>query len=60
MRTLEETAAGLGYTELCLDTMTVNIPAQGLFEKAGFRETGRGRRGPFDLIFYGKILASRR
>jgi ribosomal protein S18 acetylase RimI-like enzyme len=54
---LANTAAGLGYTELCLDTMAANLPAQRLFEKTGFRQTGRGRLGQFPLIFYRKNLA---
>jgi ribosomal protein S18 acetylase RimI-like enzyme len=54
---LMEIAAKLGYTELCLDTLTSNVPAQKLFEKCGFVESHRGKRGPYDLIFYGKKLS---
>jgi ribosomal protein S18 acetylase RimI-like enzyme len=53
---LMERAAELGYQELCLDTLASNIPAQQIFEKCGFVENHRGKRGPFDLIFYEKKL----
>jgi ribosomal protein S18 acetylase RimI-like enzyme len=53
---LIERARELGYTELCLDTLASNTPAQGLFEKGGFKESHRGKLGSYDLIFYRKIL----
>ena len=53
---LIELAEGLGYTELRLDTVTGNTPAQRLFEKFGFKETHRGKVGTYDLVFYGKKL----
>jgi ribosomal protein S18 acetylase RimI-like enzyme len=56
MLKLIERARELGYKELCLDTLASNIPAQRLFEKCGFIENNRGKRGPYDLIFYGKKL----
>lgn len=55
---LIEVATGLGYTELCLDTMVDNIPAMRLFEKIGFTETLRKQVGGYNLIFYGKSLIS--
>lgn len=53
---LIERASELGYTELYLDTMANNLPAQSLFEKAGFTKTHRGKVGVYDLIFYRKKL----
>ncbi len=53
---LVERARELGYTELCLDTLADNIPAQRLFEKGGFIEKNRGSLGSYDLIFYRKKL----
>ena len=53
---LMELAAEMGYTEGFLDTLTTNIRAQQLFQKCGFVKSGRGKRGPFDLIFYVKKL----
>jgi ribosomal protein S18 acetylase RimI-like enzyme len=53
---LIEVAGDLGYEELCLNTLTSNIPAQRLFEKCGFVETDRRQIGTYDLIFYGKRL----
>jgi ribosomal protein S18 acetylase RimI-like enzyme len=53
---LMELASEIGYTELCLDTLASNIPAQRLFEKCGFAENHRGKIGPYDLIYYGKKL----
>ena len=53
---LEELATKLGYSELCLDTLASNVPAQRLFEKCGFTETSRGNKGPYRLIYYGKNL----
>jgi len=53
---LIERARELGYTELCLDTLADNTPAQRFFEKGGFTKTQRGKIGSYDLIFYRKIL----
>ena len=49
-------AAGRGYGELCLDTVTGNTPAERLFRKCGFIETHRGKVGAYDLIYYAKKL----
>jgi len=49
---LMEIAAKLGYTELCLDTVANNTPAQRLFEKNGFRETHHQKVGYYDIVFY--------
>ena len=52
MRRLMELAAEMGYTKGYLDTLMTNYRAQQLFEKLGFKKSGRGKRGPFDLLFY--------
>jgi ribosomal protein S18 acetylase RimI-like enzyme len=56
LKKLIELAESLGYTELHLDTVASNNPAQRLFEKFGFVETHRGKLGRFDLLFYSKKL----
>gem|GEM_PF-5970877 len=56
MRRLEERGRELGYKELVLDTLVSNIPARRLFEKLGFAEIGRERKGPANLVIYGKKL----
>ena len=38
---LEEKASQLGYAELCLDTTTLQVPAQKMYQKNGFTVTGR-------------------
>lgn len=47
-----------GYTELRLDTTDDNIPARRLFEKFGFQENERRKVGTYNIVFYGKSLAS--
>ena len=56
LRRLEQKARELGYSELCLDTTTQQIPAQKLYEKNGFTETSRGRFRSLELIYYSKRL----
>ena len=53
---LEEKASQLGYTELCLDTTTLQVPAQKIYQKNGFTVTGRGQMPPFEVIYYHKTL----
>ena len=53
---LEEKASQLGYTELCLDTTTLQVPAQKMYQKNGFTVTGRGQMPPFEVIYYHKTL----
>ncbi len=53
---LEEKASQLGYTELCLDTTTLQVPAQKMYQKNGFTVTGRGQIPPFEVIYYHKSL----
>jgi ribosomal protein S18 acetylase RimI-like enzyme len=56
MRKLEERGKELGYRELVLDTLEINIPANRLFKKCCFTEIRRERKGPARLIIYGKQL----
>jgi ribosomal protein S18 acetylase RimI-like enzyme len=49
---LHRRAADLGYTTLHLDTTVGQVAAQRLYEKNGYRETGRGRVGPFECLYY--------
>jgi GNAT superfamily N-acetyltransferase len=53
---LEAKAIQLGYTELCLDTTTLQIAAQKMYEKNGFSAIGRGQQPPFEVIYYHKNL----
>jgi ribosomal protein S18 acetylase RimI-like enzyme len=62
---LEARARSLGYRTLHLDTSTLQIPAQKLYEKNGFREVGRDsyrqQTGPasyqmLEVILYEKQL----
>jgi ribosomal protein S18 acetylase RimI-like enzyme len=55
---LEAKAIQLGYTELCLDTTTLQIAAQQMYEKNGFTAAGRGKVPPFEVIYYHKSLIS--
>jgi ribosomal protein S18 acetylase RimI-like enzyme len=59
LQKLVERAAELGYREVCLDTLTSNLPAQRLFEKCGFIEKRREKMGPFELFLYRKKLNER-
>ncbi len=53
---LIDLAKKLGYSELCLDTVANNLPAQRLFEQFDFKETHRAKVGPYDIIFYGRSI----
>jgi ribosomal protein S18 acetylase RimI-like enzyme len=53
---LIERAAELGFRELSLDTLAGNIPARRLFEDLGFIETGGGKVGGFNLVYYEKHI----
>jgi GNAT superfamily N-acetyltransferase len=50
--TLHDRAAELGYSTLRLDTTVQQRAARYLYIKNGYSETGRGRLGPFDCVFY--------
>ena len=56
LQKLTEAAVLMGYTELCLDTLLQNIPAQQLYEKNGFVRAGQKRIGRFDVVLYEKLL----
>lgn len=49
---LHRRAADLGYRTLHLDTTVQQAAARRLYEKNGYRETGRGKVGPFRCIYY--------
>ena len=53
---LEARARILGYQTLHLDTSILQIPAQRLYEKNGFREVGRDIYGQLEVILYEKHL----
>jgi GNAT superfamily N-acetyltransferase len=53
---LEARARALGYKTLHLDTSVVQIPAQKLYEKNGYREVGRDIYGGLEVILYEKQL----
>ena len=49
---LHRRAAELGYGRLQLDTTVGQTAARRLYEKNGYRETGRGTVGPFECLLY--------
>ncbi len=49
---LHRRAAELGHETLHLDTTVQQVAAQRLYERNGYRETGRGRVGPFECLYY--------
>ena len=53
---LEQRARELGYKKPHLDTTTGQLAAQALYRAHGYRETGRERRGQFELVFFEKCL----
>ena len=53
---LETRARALGYKTLHLDTSVVQVPAQKLYEKNGFREVGRDSYHQLEVILYEKQL----
>jgi ribosomal protein S18 acetylase RimI-like enzyme len=55
-RKLAELASHKGYTEAFLDTLVTNTSAQRLVEKCGFKKSGRGKRGIFELFYYRRKL----
>lgn len=54
---LEARAHAMGYTTLHLDTSVLQVAAQKLYEKNGYREVGRDNYGGLDVILYEKQLA---
>jgi ribosomal protein S18 acetylase RimI-like enzyme len=55
---LESRARELDYAGIYLDTTTLQAPAIALYEKNGYREVGRGRRGPFEVVIFEKDLST--
>ncbi|GAC1484037.1 MAG: GNAT family N-acetyltransferase [Ktedonobacteraceae bacterium] len=53
---LETHARTLGYKTLHLDTSVLQVPAQKLYEKNGYREVGRDRYQDLEVILYEKQL----
>ncbi len=53
---LEACASALGYITLHLDTSIVQVAAQRLYEKNGYREVGRDRYSGLEVILYEKTL----
>jgi ribosomal protein S18 acetylase RimI-like enzyme len=51
---LERTATRLGYSSLVLDTTIEQTAAQAFYRAEGYRETGRGTLGRFDVIYFAK------
>jgi ribosomal protein S18 acetylase RimI-like enzyme len=52
LENLHHRAMELGYETLHLDTTVGQVAARRLYEKNGYRETGRGMVGPFRCIYY--------
>jgi ribosomal protein S18 acetylase RimI-like enzyme len=57
LASLENRARELGYTKLTLDTGVVLTAAQRFYEGAGYREVGRGRIGPVEVVYFEKRLS---
>lgn len=51
---LEELAAELGYRTLHLDTAVRQEAARRLYERNGYREARRAKKGDLDCVFYEK------
>lgn len=58
LEALEARARALGYQMLHLDTSILQIPAQKLYEKNGFREVGRKTYQQLEVILYEKQLVA--
>ncbi len=56
---LEQRARALGAHTIRLDTTTAQVAARALYERAGYRETGRRRTPAFELVDYAKALDER-
>jgi len=54
---LEARARELGYTTLHLDTSTLQLPAQKLYERNGYHPVGRDTYNGVEVILYEKELA---
>ena len=49
---LHRRAAELGHATLHLDTTVGQTAARRIYEKNGYRETGRGTVGPYECLYY--------
>ena len=49
---LHRRAEEFDYGTLHLDTTVGQAAARRLYEKNGYRESGRGRVGPFECLYY--------
>ena len=56
LKELETTAKNLGYKKIILDTTLKQIVAQKMYEKYGYKKTGRTDIGGFESILYEKEL----
>lgn len=56
LRELEQRAKQLGYTHLHLETGIVQVAAQKLYRKHGFREVGRAIIDGFDCVLFEKEI----
>ena len=53
---VEQRARELGIVRLTLDTTDIQVAAQNLYQKHGYREAGRGSAAGFSVIYYEKTL----
>ena len=56
LATVENEGHKLGITRFVLETTDIQVGAQRLYEKHGYRETGRGKMERFNVIYYAKTL----
>lgn len=57
---LEVRAVELGYFSLHLDATVGQVAARVMYRKNGYKETGRGRVGPFECVFMEKEIGRSR
>lgn len=60
LNALEDRAVTLGFRLVHLDTTTIQVAAQKLYEKNGYRKTGKDRFGAYEILLYEKELPTRR
>ncbi len=56
LKSLEERRRALGCQRIRLDTTDQQTAARGLYERSGYRETGRRQSDPFVVIEYAKTF----
>jgi ribosomal protein S18 acetylase RimI-like enzyme len=56
LETLEARARELGYTTLYMDTSTLQLAAQNLYRKKGFKEVGREVHRGLECILFEKSI----